>query len=171
MYTVDDLDRVKEITDFPQSSVGAPLPTVVATEHQTFLIFYLQERPSDWDGTSVRVVDMDSDDEPLAIVSLRRCYAHMFGPPNDEAFRGHPLFGRGLHPYGAFKIEDSSWLRALERINAVHPSHSPELFKSYSHFVFAFHDSTFECIAEDYEIEITRSSIAHALTDVCARID
>jgi hypothetical protein len=44
--------------------------------------------------------------------------AHTFGPSNDEAFSGHPLAARGLTPYGAFKIENSSWVRHLERMNS-----------------------------------------------------
>lgn len=46
----------------------------------------------------------------------------------DEAFRGHPLASRGLHPYAAFRVEDSSWVRRLECMNAVHDSHDPERF-------------------------------------------
>jgi hypothetical protein len=37
--------------------------------------------------------------------------------PNDESLHGHPLFERGLNFYGAFQVESSSWIRALERIN------------------------------------------------------
>jgi hypothetical protein len=40
-------------------------------------------------------------------------------------------------------------------MNSVHPYHRPEGFKSYRHFVLAFHDSTFECIAEGYTCEVT----------------
>ena len=57
---------------------------------------------------------------------FEHCYAHMFGPPNDEALRGHPLAGRGLRPYAAFEIRQSSWLRRLERMNSVHPRHDRE---------------------------------------------
>ena len=57
----------------------------------------------------------------------------MFGPPNDEAFSGHPLASRGLHPYGAFKIENSSWIRHLEKMNSVHPNHHPERYFKLQH--------------------------------------
>lgn len=40
--------------------------------------------------------------------------------PNDESLHGHPLFERGLAFYGAFRVENSSWIRALVRINSVH---------------------------------------------------
>jgi hypothetical protein len=77
-------------------------------------------------------------------------YAWFHGPPNDEAFEGHPLASRGLHPYAAFRVEDSSWIRHLERMNSVHEHHVPERFARLCHYVFAFHDSTFECVARSF---------------------
>ena len=73
----------------------------------------------------------------------------MFGAPNDEAFVAHPLHSRGvLVPYRAFMVENSSWLRSMDRMNAAHSSHNSVRFlQQYRHFVFAFHDSTFECLA------------------------
>jgi hypothetical protein len=44
------------------------------------------------------------------------------------------------------------------------------MFKNYSHFVFAFHDSTFECIARGYEFEITYASIRRLLSDLAGRV-
>jgi len=75
----------------------------------------------------------------------------MFGPPNDEGLHGHPLAERGLEPYGVFVVSPSSWLRALVRMNAVHPRHRDEHFDGLCHFVFTFHDSTFECIARGFK--------------------
>jgi hypothetical protein len=75
-----------------------------------------------------------------------------------------------LHPYGVFKIENSSWVRTLERMNAVHPHHRPEAILSLSHYIFAFHDSTFECIASAYKIEVHESSIRNALGRLVAAI-
>lgn len=69
----------------------------------------------------------------------------MFGPPNDEAFAGHPLADRGLNPYSVAEVQRSSWIRGLERMNSVHARHSRERFLEHKrHFVFAFHDSTFK---------------------------
>jgi len=154
MYTIDSHDRVVELRDVPQSSVGAPCPVVVASEHHLFVAYLVQEAPAGWDGTTVRVVGPDTTGEPAAMIRFVNYYATMFGPPNDEAFEGHPLAERGLHPYGAFEIVDSSWVRQLERMNSVHPYHEPEVFKSYRHFVLAFHDSTLECIARGYTTEL-----------------
>jgi len=170
MYQVDEKDKVIELKNVPQSSVGAPLPIVLSDEHKTLLAYLLQNTPENRDGSTVRIVDYETDDEPIAIVRFEFCLSFMFGMPNDEAFHGHPLESRGLHPYGVFEIENSSWLRKLERMNSVHEYHKPERFGKYKHFVFAFHDSTFECVAESFDIATHQGSLESALTEMQKRL-
>lgn len=154
----------------PQSSVGAPCPVVLAGEGMLSVAFFLEDMPADWDGTSVRVVGPESG-EPAAVVRFKRPHASFFGPPNDEALRGHPLAARGLHPYGAFEVLHSSWVRALERMNLVHPYHRPEHFTSYRHFVLSFHDSTFECVAEGYSHELGKGPLNELVAKEAARLE
>jgi hypothetical protein len=163
MYEVDHQDEVHELPDVPQSSVGAPVPLVVADEHSVVLAYYLEDDDPDWDGQTVRVVGATGASEPLAIVRFALCYAHMWGPPNDEAFRGHPLASRGLHPYGAFEVRKSSWIRRLERMNAVHEHHRPEAFLKRRHLIFAFHDTTFECICDGFDVILSYGSVTSAV--------
>jgi hypothetical protein len=166
MYEVDERDRVVELKDVPQSSIGAPIPRLVAHESRVVLAYYLEERDEGWDGSTVRIVSEDSEGEAIGIVRFNGCLVHMFGPPNDEAFRGHPLANRGLHPYAAFRIEDSSWIRRLERMNSVHSQHRPERFWKLQHIVFAFHDSTFECLCRGFDIRTTRGSIVGVMPEM-----
>lgn len=158
MYAVDDADTVVEISDLPQCEVGAPHPTVFATENEVFLVYYVQDPPNVWDGTTVAVVQLDS------------CYAHMFGPPNDEAYDGHPLAERGLSPYAAFEVKNSSWVRSLERMNSVHPDHESTRYAKYRHFIFLFHDSTFEWVSTSYSYSVQTGSIEQALEKARSRI-
>jgi hypothetical protein len=151
MYQVDNEDRVVKLENVPQSSVGAPIPVVVGDERKVVVAFFVQDIPDGWNGTSVRVVS-DESEEPVAVVEFKSCYAYMSGPPNDEAFDGHPLADRGLHPYGAFEVLNSSWIRQLERMNSVHEYHKPDSFWELHHYIFAFHDSTFECISAGFQI-------------------
>jgi hypothetical protein len=170
MYSPDHRDTVEPLEGVPRCEAGAPLPAVVA--HENFLaLVYIEATPApeDWDGTSVEVVGHDTPDKPIAMVDFSNPYAHMFGPPNDEAFSGHPLAARGLEPYSASEVRNSSWIRELIHANSVHPYHDAKQFSAYRHFVFAFHDSTFECIAEDYRVDRTRGSISQVLLEVCAR--
>lgn len=62
----------------------------------------------------------------------------MFGPPNDEALAGHPLTERGLRSYSVFRMENSSLIRSLERMNSVHRSHKAAAYDALSHHIFAF---------------------------------
>ena len=164
MYRVDDRDRVVPLRHVPQCSVGAPIPVVLADGHRTVLAYHLQEIPPGWDGSTARRVGPADGDEPIVIVTFERCTAHMFGPPNDEAFDGHPLAARGLTPYAAFEVVDSSWIRTLERMNSVHPNHSAAaFFLERRHIVFAFHDSTFECVCKDFAFQHAQGSMRSAL--------
>lgn len=169
MYAIDQKDQVVKLDDVPQSSVGAPTPIVLSDEGKTLLAFHLQNTPEDWDGTTIRLIGPESE-EPSAIVEFKWCYAYMFGPPNDEAFNGHPLYKRGLHPYGAFEVIGSSWLRQLERMNSVHPYHKPERFWARHHYIFAFHDSTFECVADRFQITETFGSMVSIIPQMAERL-
>ena len=167
MYEVDDLDSVVEVHDAPKPDIGAPLPHVVADEGRILLAYLVSEPDPTWDGTYVSVVGSDTDNSLVSVVRFEWPYAHMLGPPNDEAFYGHPLARRGLRPYSVFEVLQSSWLRRLERMNSVHPRHDRERFLAgMRHYVFAFHDSTFECIARGYTSSITRGSLQAVLLRV-----
>ena len=164
MYPVDDLDAVVRLHDCPRPDAGAPLPVVIGDDYQLLLAYLVSEPDPNWDGSYVTVVSPGSDGQLVAIVRFHQPYAHMFGPPNDEAFHGHPLAQRGLEAYSVSEIHHSSWLRQLERMNSVHPHHDRARFMdSRRHLVWAFHDSTFECIAEGFEVEVRRGSIHSAM--------
>jgi hypothetical protein len=111
-----------------------------------------------------------TDGEPVAMVEFDGYSAFMFGPPNDEAFDGHPLAERGLRPYAVFEVVHSSWIRRLERMNSVHPCHRPEAFADLKHYVFAFHDSTFECVARSFSVRTMRGSMDEALSEMRKRL-
>ncbi len=163
MYEIDDLDRVVVVDTLPRSSIGAPRPVVLSDEQTTVVAYYAQETPPDRDGTSAHTVELGGADEPVVLVQLSRCYATIFGPPNDESFDGHPLAARGLDPYGAFLVESSSWIRQLARMNSVHPDHVDSAFEAYRHLVLSFHDSTFEAVCMDFGVTHARGSIARIM--------
>jgi hypothetical protein len=168
MYSLPLLakDSVHELKDLPQSSVGAPCPMVLADEHRLYVIFYLENTPEDWDGTSVRVVGPDSDGEPFAIITFLRHTSYYHGSPNDEAFAGHPLQKRGLEPYGSFEIRNSSWIKKLTEMNRVHEHHKDDMFSDCRHIILSFHDSVFECVARSYSVAFGSGSILQAARKV-----
>lgn len=168
MYPIDERDKVEEIDNLPRPDAGAPLPLVVAENIDLLLAYRMSEPDPDWDSTDITVKSADSEDEPIAVVQFRLAHAHYLGMPNDEAFSGHPLYERGLRPCMVAEVLDSSWVRGLERMNSVHPHHDKASFAALRHLVFAFHDSTFECVATGLSVTIHRGSmreIAHVMVD------
>lgn len=160
MYEVDHLDEVTELENVPKPSIGAPNTVLVASQHDVLIAYYTENSPEEFDGTSIRGVSLDKANQPVIIVHFENCYTHLFGLPNDEAFSGHPLYSRGLRPYRIYEIKNSSWLRNLEKINSVHPNHNKDWFMSeMQHYIFSFHDNTFECIAERFNIERLTGSL------------
>lgn len=151
MYSVDSQDRVIELNDVPQSDIGAPQPLVLSDSSVTLLAYAVRN-------------------EEVALVEFRSCQSFMFGAPNDEAFSGHPLADRGLRPYGAFEIENSSWIRQLEKMNSVHPHHQGGWLLTLKHFIFAFHDSTFECVASGLSLSAHSGSLESLLAEMRKRL-
>lgn len=167
MYVVSEADRPREIYTLPQSSVGAPCPMLIADENALRIGYYVDEDrlTVDWTSASIESGAPDDSDELCAVVKFDFVYSHMFGPPNDEAFTGHPLASRGLSPYGSFEVDHSSWLQSLVRMNEVHPYHRPAQFSELKHFVLSFHDSTFECLAKSFKVSLCRGSLWRVLRE------
>ena len=171
MYEIDTRDEVHTLEGVPQSSVGAPLPFIVSDEHRVVLGYHLEATDPEWDGRTARIVGPTDASEPFAIVRFAPCYAHMLGPPNDEAFAGHPLASRGLRPYGAYEVRHSSWIRRLERMNSVHEHHRPEAFRDRRHLILSFHDTTFECVCGAFDVRIGHGAIAEAVPAMVKLLD
>lgn len=159
-------------SDFPVLwDAGAPLPLLIADGHNTFLIFYVRRHDPNWDGTYVTVQDpANSNADPMALVEFNGCRSVKFGAPNDEVHEGHPLAGKGLDSSTAQIARNSKWLAELENINKVHSQYNPNRWRNLKHFVFWFHDNTFECIADDYKVEVYNEALASILSRVHQRM-
>ena len=169
--SLTSLKKVIFLEGFPQSSVGAPCPALIATEQSLVLIFFLEDEDPNRDGETVRGVSIDSPEEQCAAIYFDRPSIHSLGPPNDEAFGGHRLAKVGLHPYGAFEVINSEWTQLLEKMNSIHPRHDRELFlEGKRHFIITFHDSVFECVAHGYRVELMPGSIKDLLVSYAKEI-
>jgi len=166
MYAVDKLDRVVEVHDAPCPDSGAPLPFVMGDELQLSLAYLTLEAGERFSS----VVKMMTADSPgyVALVEFTRPIAHMFGPPNDETFFSHPLANRGLSPYGVFEVLDSSWIRQLATMNKARQGWSP--YDGMRHFIFSFHDSTFECIAKSLAANFRRGSVRDVMFEMMQKL-
>jgi len=159
--------------EFPvRWDIGAPMPFLVKNDHKTFLIFYVRVDDPNWDGTYVTVkYPANTNADPMALVDFEGCVSAKLGSPNDEVHEGHPLAGKGLDSYTAQIVRNSTWLAELETINKVHRGYKGDRWRRLKHFVFWFHDSTFECIVEDYKVEVLHETLAQILARVYDRMN
>jgi hypothetical protein len=159
--------------EFPWD-IGAPLPRVVAGK-RVFLAFYVNtfylKRDSASGSDSARVtITTPPTAEPVGVVEFVSCAAFKMGGPNDEAFHRHPLYGRGLEAYRAHVERRSLWITEVGRINSGHPEHRPGWHERLTHYIFAFHDETFECIAKGYQAEVRAKSMGDVLLDLASLV-
>jgi hypothetical protein len=142
------------LEEFPLMwDTGAPLPTLLQTDNETCVFFY---------GVDANIV---------GVVRFQGCLATSFGSPGDETFEGHPLHGSGFEGYRAMRVVNSPWIDQLRLIDSVHPRHIPTSFDGLTHFVFPFHDSTFECVAKGYSASTEPGSIIDAVKRQLDAID
>lgn len=165
-------EEFAEPCDFPVKwDTGAPMPHLLKNENRALLAFLMSEPDPNWDGSYVTVKSpADENVEPLALVEFERCTSAKLGAPNDEVFSGHPLYGKGLESYQAQRVVNSQWLKEIERINSVHRMYRPEAWSDSSHFIFWFHDSTFECIARSFKVETHRTTMKALLNMMVERL-
>lgn len=119
MYSIDEKDKLVPL-EIPPPDDGDPLPIVLSKDGTVILSYtsYVARK------------------DTCMIVSFPVCAAHLFV----ESKIAHPLAARGLKPFSAYEVKDSSWVRR-------------DFGGKGKHFVFTFRDSIFECVAEDYGLE------------------
>lgn len=163
-------DEYAEPFGFPLKwDTGAPMPHLMVSDHRALLSFLLSEPDPAWDGSYVKVVGVE-EPEPLALVEFEHCTSAKLGSPNDEVFGGHPLSGKGSEPYSAQRVINSRWIKEIQAINSVHHRYRPEHWRDLYHFIFWFHDTTFECIARSYKVETHRISMRALLNLMAERM-
>jgi hypothetical protein len=111
----------------------------------------------------------DGTEASLAVVEFTGCLSAKLGWPNEDHV-ALPLDSRGMEGYTAQKVENSRWLAELKAMGGVRSPPYPDHWRDLAHFVFWFHDSTFECIARSYSLELVRGSMADLAVDVCGRL-
>ncbi len=158
--------------EFPvQWDSGAPRPYLLQNDYKTFLLFLLADTQPRRDGSFVEVADPgDTSPANTAIVEFRGCVCSKMGTPNDEVYEGHPLHGKGFVGYRPLQVVNSAWIKELEVINSVHWHYTPERWKTLAHYIFGFHDCTFECVAQSFAVEKMATTTAAALAAICRRI-
>ncbi len=141
--------------------IGAPQPVLMQSDSRTFLAVYLATY-----GGKV--------EDRVAVIEWHRCYGAVLRGLNDEAFHGHYLWDRGLGDIWASRqaaeVRNSAWLTEEERANSVHRSHDPASFARLKHFILPLKDSTFECQAASYTIDIYNKAMEEVVADLIPKL-
>jgi hypothetical protein len=151
---------------------GAPLPHVLSSGNQTIVLFHCGlDHDPEWDGKTVTTIDThDNQERRFAWMRFDGVTACLFGPPNDEALNGHPLWGHGLEFYQFHTVTNSGWIAELQERNRVHRHHKDELWYQLQHFVITFHDETLEVIARTYEVGKLEMDFKSAIEFITRRL-
>lgn len=145
-------DELVELHFGVQLDTGAPCPLLVQTEHITIVAF------NAWQLTEGRFPQGEArwDAYCTAVAELRGCCATRFGYPNDEPRGAIPHF-KGVS-YGIYEVRNSSWIKEVTEMNRrTFPETEDD--RTTKHFIFGFHDSTLESLAEEISLEVTKDPL------------
>ena len=141
----------------PESAVSSPV--LLQDDRSAFLTFNAERLRAD--GMF--------EEAGTAIVEIIGCSSTKFGYPNNEAIAGHPLYAKGLEAYDIFQVLNSSWDAEHAAQNLI-SFPNPRLSQSRpKHFIFTFHDSTFECLADEIKIEVSNEPYAQIFRRISER--
>lgn len=167
LYTPDERDSVHEESDIPFPVGGAPLPSILATEERLLLSYY-SEITSSIVSRHKPVMVNEGFKGTVVIVDFRLPVAYLSVPLSNETLEAHPLARRGLVSYGVFLVESSSWIRRLIAAQYVHSRPFPGAYEKSKHYIFTFHDSVFEAVADGVSVRTFPGSIRDAQEEMLA---
>jgi hypothetical protein len=151
---ISNNEQAESIDFHPLWEPGSPNPYLLQSDNKAFLVYKIKNEP-----------------HKFAIVEWVQCRGAVLGGLNDEAISGHRLWNKGLKDcLFAAEVKHSSWIEELRKENSVHPYHDDEMFSSLRHYILLLKDSTFECIAAPYIIEVVEKSQEEVLNLVVAQL-
>jgi len=143
----------------PEAAVSGAV--LLQTESKAFLTFNAMRKTTrPFPGG-----DFYRDDAGTAVVELVGCTITKFGYPNDEAWSGIPLTKGRV--YGVFEALNSPWKQEIVRLNQFSFPKTKEW--NGRHFIFLFHDSSFECIASELRLELSEEPYRQLFFKVAER--
>jgi hypothetical protein len=155
----------------PEAAISGGL--LLQSEEAAFLLFNAMADEPDAQGCFAPA--------GTAVLEFTECALTRFGSPNDEGRPEHPLYPKGLAEvaYAVCEVEHSAWARqemarARRSAECIWGDHFARAYAGRAgttrHFLVAFHDSTFECLADDVHIRVTvRPEPYHEVVDALIR--
>lgn len=143
-----------EIESLFWMDTGAPSPQILSNDSELLHMFYALDENNEQYSED----DSVNYDEKVIFIKFKRCSKYTFGGPNDEALHGHPYYKLGLGRYAFYELKNSDYIKSLQEINKCHDRYNPKNWTNLKHYILTFHDNMFECIAEDFEINIENNT-------------
>lgn len=147
MYKIGDKDSIEKLTDVPIMDVGAPLPIMMRNDSDLVLGYIVSSSSPKPYEKHVEVIKGETGYGRFALIRFWRSIAGVSCLPPEDDIDKHPLSARGLRPYMAVKVNNSSWLHLTKEIYKIED-------EKMNHFIFTFHDSSFECLARSYWVTV-----------------
>lgn len=159
MYVANGNEELVEPSGIPHPIGGAPNPLIVSDEHKMILGYYTADENAvvrEEDFEKPVMVGMDSELQPCCL--LRASYwKYVFGPPGMDKQDLHPLHTLGLEYCRVQEVRRSQWIKD-EGPPSGYSKHARKA-QTWIHLVITFHDSTFEGLLSDIEVEIVERSV------------
>lgn len=155
----------------PEAAVSGAM--LLQSESAVFLLFNAMSDETNAEGRY--------EDVGTAAIEFKHCRRTLFGGPNDEAIPEHRLFDKGLADcgYGICEVLNSAWAKEVmgqarksakriwgDRFEKAYEKHN----WSIRHFIVTFHDSTFECLADDFAVSVHQGPFTDLLSHISQRI-
>lgn len=157
MYQSSGQETLVTLTSLPLPYQDAPLPTVLADELNLILCYVVS---GDVDESLAESTSLHAyEEEPMLAVKFHNPLAHYQGPPDDGGIQGHPLYDMGLRAYGIYVVEHSGWIQNLKVMQINSGLYNAQDWEPLKHYIFTFHSTTFECIAEGYRALMVRGPL------------
>lgn len=132
-----------ELFDLPKVEPNLQGVEVVALRGRLFALY--------WRG-ALRDSEV-GEPHGVVVVEFRNWHWFAGGGPNDEALHNHPLARYGLRYYTLQWIFDSPAIAPLlDTLHRDGPDRPPGYLAGLRHYVFAYKEGTFECIARGYHL-------------------
>jgi hypothetical protein len=104
------------------------------------------------DGKSLILRLRGINREQDVVIEFERVRFFSLGEPRFDGLTNHELWQRGLSPLIAGRIVNSKKIAELDKLDPDMAS------KESSHYIFSFHDETFECIAAGFRAAVGANS-------------
>jgi hypothetical protein len=127
---------------------GAPNPMIICKNNELFLSFYNSEERTEIHERNENI------DENISLIKFSHVIKHSFGSPDNDMLYFHNYSKLGIEYGCAYNVIDSDWIKEEIDFDRQHPYFNIKKYEKYKHFVFVFKDNLFECIAQNFELNV-----------------